>query len=300
MTQFKIRFAKKTDKETVLNICQNTWQDSEDYIPLVWDEWIEDSRGKIFVVTTTAEDIPIALRRVFLISENESWWEGFRVAPNYRKYFLSIISLVEKSINQYLLENNISRSRSCVWSNSKAMQTYTWKRKKRDRIGKYTLYEAEIIKESSNKIIKLNLDYFDRVYSLITKYNSYPESKKNKIIYASISDKCQELTEQEIRDRLKLGKIWGLKEKETITDIAIESPTTIDKQQFWIGYISGETETLSTLLLEIIKLAYSQKKSNVGLFVSCQENVLKSLDRAGYKRSTPHDIFVYQWENNKP
>ena len=87
---------------------------------------------------TTLDDIPIAIRRVVLLSENESWWEGFRVAPNY---------------------------------------------------------------------------------------------------------------------------------------IAIESPTKIDRQQLWIGYISGEAEILPTLLLELRKLAYTQKKSNVGLFVPCQENI---------------------------
>lgn len=137
MTQFKVRFAKESDKETVLAFCQNTWTDSDDYIHLVWDEWLEDSQGKIFVVTTL-DDIPIAIRRVVLLSENESWWEGFRVAPNY---------------------------------------------------------------------------------------------------------------------------------------IAIESPTKIDRQQLWIGYISGEAEILPTLLLELRKLAYTQKKSNVGLFVPCQENI---------------------------
>jgi len=298
MTQFQVRFAKKSDRETILNFCQNTWQDSRDYIPLVWDKWLEDSRGKIFVVTT-AEDIAIAIYRVFLISENESWWEGFRVHPNYRKYFLSIISLLEKHINQYLLENNITRSRYCVWSNSKAMQTYTWKRKKRDRVAKYTIYKSEIIKESSNKIIKLNLDDFDRVYSLITKYNQ-PQFTTERIIYASISEKCQELTEIQIKERLKLGKIWGLQERDKITNIVIQSKPKIDKQQFWIGYINGEPETSATFLFELRKLAYTQNNSNILAITPCQENIFKSLDRAGYKRSTPHDLFVYQWENNKP
>lgn len=121
-----------------------------------------------------------------------------------RQYFLAIISLREKHINQYLLENNVYISRSCVWSNNKTMQAFTSRRKKRNRVGKYPLYELEIIKTSSNKIIQLNLNDFaprsvslrDRVYPLITKSNYYPESEENKILYASISFKCQQLTKQ--------------------------------------------------------------------------------------------------------
>ena len=38
MTQFKVRFAKESDKETVLKFCENTWPDRKDYIHFVWDK----------------------------------------------------------------------------------------------------------------------------------------------------------------------------------------------------------------------------------------------------------------------
>ena len=296
MTQFKVRFAKESDRETVLKFCEHTWQDSPDYIHLVWDIWFKDDRGKIFIVTNS-EDIPIAMRRVVLMSENESWWEGFRVDPLYRQHFLAIISLVEKYINQYLLENNIKISRSCVWPNSKTMQAFTARRKKRTQIGKYALYKSQPIQSYSDRLFKLNLDDCEQIYSLITQYNYYPQSKANEIIYASLGDKCQELNKLQIEERIRSGKIWGLKEAKNIKNIAIESPTTIDRQQLWIGYICGEIETMSDFLIELKKLAYCQKCSNIGLFMPVRESILKSLFKAAYERAEKQDLFVYQWEN---
>jgi len=45
-----IREALDTDREAVFRFCEKTWSWG-DYIPRVWDKWMKNKSGKIFVAT---------------------------------------------------------------------------------------------------------------------------------------------------------------------------------------------------------------------------------------------------------
>jgi GNAT superfamily N-acetyltransferase len=78
----KIRKAKHTDKNRVLEFCKNTflWGD---YIQDVWDYWIKE--GNLFVIE---KDTPIGICHAFF-SNTEVWIEGIRIDYSVRRQGLA-------------------------------------------------------------------------------------------------------------------------------------------------------------------------------------------------------------------
>ena len=96
-----VRLATAADKPAVLDFAARTW-DGWDYIPEVWDEWLASADGIMLVATprdrgpgagleldlygrSLEPGRPIGLCRVRMLSEDEAWMEGLRVAPGVRR-----------------------------------------------------------------------------------------------------------------------------------------------------------------------------------------------------------------------
>jgi GNAT superfamily N-acetyltransferase len=92
---FTTRLATSADKEPVLAFCAQTWEHG-DYIAEVWDEWLHDPRSSLLVGHLDQQ--PIALAHI-LVVEGEGWFEGLRIAPEFRNQgygrLMLISSLVE-------------------------------------------------------------------------------------------------------------------------------------------------------------------------------------------------------------
>ncbi len=78
-----VRRARASDKEAVLSFATRTW-DGWDYIPEVWDDWLVATDGVLLVATSQADDRPIAVTRLAVLSDGEGWLEGIRVDPAVR------------------------------------------------------------------------------------------------------------------------------------------------------------------------------------------------------------------------
>lgn len=76
-----VRVARAEDKDAVIAFCQHTFSWG-DYIAEVWEHWLTDPNGQLFV--GVANDQPISLMHVALIGEM-AWLEGMRVHPDFRR-----------------------------------------------------------------------------------------------------------------------------------------------------------------------------------------------------------------------
>ncbi len=128
----EVRLARAEDKAAVLAFCEQTWEHQEDYIHQVWDKWLADETGHIFVAVV--DGLPVAMRRVVLMSDDEAWWEGLRVDPNYRGQ--GLVSVLRSPMEQYLLAHSIRISRNCVSSNNTIMKGIM-ARRGHEKVGSY-------------------------------------------------------------------------------------------------------------------------------------------------------------------
>lgn len=76
-----IRPAELGDREKVFSFLEEVWE-GEDYLPLVWDDWLADPDGQLVVAELNGE--PIGTGRIADLGWGEYWLEGLRVSSAHR------------------------------------------------------------------------------------------------------------------------------------------------------------------------------------------------------------------------
>ncbi|TMD61268.1 MAG: GNAT family N-acetyltransferase [Chloroflexi bacterium] len=77
-----IRRATPADKRAVNEICRHIWR-GNDYVPEVFDEWVRDRRGGLWLATIHRR--PIGVAKLTLLGDHEAWLHGLRVHPRFRR-----------------------------------------------------------------------------------------------------------------------------------------------------------------------------------------------------------------------
>lgn len=77
-----MRKARVSDKEDVFKFCEKTWSWG-DYIPKVWDKWVKERIGGVFVATIRG--IPVGICHLSIDKPYEVWLSGARTDPNCRR-----------------------------------------------------------------------------------------------------------------------------------------------------------------------------------------------------------------------
>ncbi|MHA1609513.1 MAG: GNAT family N-acetyltransferase [Candidatus Njordarchaeales archaeon] len=93
------RLARDTDREFVISFTRNTWEWG-DYIPQVWNDWLRDPRGRLYVAEVDGK--PVAILHAAFLLDNSVWLEGLRVHPEYRRRGIAY------RLNKYVIENLIN------------------------------------------------------------------------------------------------------------------------------------------------------------------------------------------------
>lgn len=93
-----VREARASDRELVLRFCQGTFEWG-DYIENVWDYWLTDPAGMLFVATF--ENKPVGMSHVAMVKRGEAWVEGARVAPEFRR--MGVASLLNDASLEWAL-----------------------------------------------------------------------------------------------------------------------------------------------------------------------------------------------------
>ncbi|TMD08665.1 MAG: GNAT family N-acetyltransferase, partial [Chloroflexi bacterium] len=78
----ELRPARTADRERVVEICAAIWE-GHDYIPEVFDTWVQDPSGTFQVGEVDGE--VVALQRIRPLSREACWYEGLRVAETHRR-----------------------------------------------------------------------------------------------------------------------------------------------------------------------------------------------------------------------
>src|SRR3989442_9938933 len=110
-----VREAKPSDKKPLMHFVTKTWG-GHDYIPSVWDEWLRDKGGKMFVVEV--DEKLVGMNRVRLLKDGTGWLEGVRIHPDFRGKGLASL-LGEKSM-KYASNLGVSTFRLASSSRNKA------------------------------------------------------------------------------------------------------------------------------------------------------------------------------------
>src|SRR5688500_5329896 len=84
---FRVRDIRESDRAEVLAMTANTWSFG-DYIKWVFDDWLADGRGRFLAAEHIETGRLAAIDKFTFLSAREAWFEGLRVASEFRGHGL--------------------------------------------------------------------------------------------------------------------------------------------------------------------------------------------------------------------
>jgi ribosomal protein S18 acetylase RimI-like enzyme len=113
--QIHVREASEADREAVFEFCRHTWSWG-DYIPHVWDKWLREENGKVFVATV--DGVPVGIQHITIDKPNEAWLSGARTAPNYRR--MGVATAITMKCLEYAKSKGVKVARLVTESDNAA------------------------------------------------------------------------------------------------------------------------------------------------------------------------------------
>ena len=81
----EVRQARHDDREAVVAFTEDTWPElGGDYIPDVFEEWVDTDGPNQRTLVATVDDRPVVILQAVLLSDHEAWAQGMRVDPEFR------------------------------------------------------------------------------------------------------------------------------------------------------------------------------------------------------------------------
>jgi len=112
-----VRKARVSDREAVFKFCMKTWSWG-DYIPEVWDKWLKEKSGRVFIATT--DGVPVGITHLSIDKPHEVWLSGARTDPNYRR--MGAATAITKKCLEYAKQKAAKAARLTTESDNIAAQ----------------------------------------------------------------------------------------------------------------------------------------------------------------------------------
>src|SRR2546421_10274186 len=136
MPDFEVRPAHPEDREAILAFCQQTWEWG-DYIEYVWEEWLNNPQGKLFVATK--DNQPVGVANMRMLNKTEAWFEGMRIDPTFRQHGIAS-ALFDAQLTEARHRGATTARLITESTNSAAIRLL--ERSSMNRIGAYAIYQA--------------------------------------------------------------------------------------------------------------------------------------------------------------
>jgi GNAT superfamily N-acetyltransferase len=244
MPDLAVRAARPEDREAVLAFCQQTWEWG-DYIEYVWDEWLNNPQGKLFVAT--ADGQPVAVANMRMLNNTEAWFEGMRVDPTFRQH--GIASALFEAQMLEARERGATTAR-LITESTNAVSIHLLERSAMHRVGAYARYRAAIAATPTK-----------RSYALETPVLATPADLNDIIDYLNTSNifpatgglYYQGFTAYTITNDLLLEKITAqhlyiLRRWDRLDGLVLAEPHAGHQEKhLFVGYIDGTTESISMI-----------------------------------------------------
>ena len=244
MPQIEIRSARPEDRDAVLAFCTQTW-DWGDYIEYVWDEWLHDPNGVLFVATTDGQ--PVGIGHMRMLTPTEAWLEGMRVDPAHRRQGLAA------AISNEMLAEAMRRGAKVarlITESTNSGSIRMLERSYMRQVGAYAPYKATPITTPAR-----------RQYGLETPTPATAADLNDIIDYLNVSNNfpavgglyyegftAYSITQEMLETKIAARDIYLLRRWDRLDGLAIAQPHAghQDKHLF-IGYIDGTTESISLI-----------------------------------------------------
>ncbi len=280
MPHIAIRQARAEDRDAVLAFCQNTW-DWGDYIERVWDDWLRDPQGRLFVAT--AGDVPVGVTHVRMLNTTDAWLEGIRVHPAYRQQGIA------RALNEAMLVEAMQRGATNARlitesSNTAAIQLVQGKHMQ--QVGGFLPLSAQPMTQPPAERYTLDeptlasAGDLEEIISYLDVSSIFPST--GGLYYHGFT--AYGITDTLLKEKIAARQAYLLRRWERLDGLAIvETREGVMGKQLLIGYIDGTTEAISLLAYALRRQAANMRLDMVRAHIPDLIMVRDAFTGAGYE-----------------
>jgi len=269
-----VRPALPGDKAPLMSFIKEVWG-GHDYIPDVWDDWLDDDRGRMYVADMNG--VPVAMNRVSFLEDGSAWFQGARVHPLYRG--LGVATLLGENSMKIAAQRGVKVFRLTTASRNFASRRQIGRMRFME-VARFSVYEPpEGSRLTSGHVERLSKDDGD----LMELLSSTEEYRLGAGVYW-YSFVATSLTPEVVRRLSAEGAIWRLGNAVAIVKVGGEGSETWEQ----VCFVGGPAADSCRL----VTAAVSRRTGARGwVFVPQKSPVIHALRRAGFRRGFSQILF---------
>jgi ribosomal protein S18 acetylase RimI-like enzyme len=286
-TAFTVRPARADDKATVLTFCERTYEWG-DYVPLVWDDWLEHEQGRLLVAT--CDNRTVAVANVTLLTPTEAWLQGLRVDPQYRRRGLAH-QMLRHCLNA-ARQSGATVARLATSSRNRAMQKTT------ERAGMQHIAAAWILTANA-------LPPTETAPTLVPLTPAdWPQASARILESAGLAAlgglygvwDWQELTPAKLRTCVEQGQVLGLAHNGNWVATALVTEVNEEEKYLAVGCAEGDERHIHRLAHALRGYAHSLGLESLGLCVPSGSQLHLAFLKSGYQPDVESraEIWIYE------
>lgn len=237
MAHIEVRLAKEEDREAVLAFCRNTWEWG-DYIEHVWDEWLSDADGSLFVATVDGR--PAGITHMTMVTKTDAWLEGLRVDPQFRRQGLA--RALDEAALLEAMQRGAKYARLAIESENIRSQQITTRAHFR-YVSSFTLFHTDPLPEGPErrpvreKPRVATLDDLDAIIDFLNASSIFP--LVGGLYYVSF--RAFPITAELLEEKIAAQQIFLLYRWERLDGLVIAEASKMPDGEMYlsIGYVDG-------------------------------------------------------------
>lgn len=264
MPSIEIRQGRSEDREAILAFCIRTWEWG-DYIASVWDEWLHDPQGQLFVATVDGQ--PVGMGHVQMLNAMEAWLEGLRIDPTYRHQGLAT------AINDVMLAEAMQRGATIARLVTEATNGAVLQMMKHvlmRQVGTFVRFRGLPLTTTPKRQYGLEMPQLatmsdvDEIIDYLNASNIFPVV--GGLYYFGLT--AYSITGELLQAKVLAKQVYLLRRWERLDGLAIAEPRQgrLDKHLF-VGYIDGTPEAISLIAYALRRIVVDMEMESVGAHV---------------------------------
>ncbi len=252
MTYIEVRAAQTQDRPVILAFCEHTWEWG-DYIERAWDGWFSDPSGKLLIAT--ADERPVGVVHLQMLTHSDAWVEGLRVDPTQRQHGIG------RALNEAAMAEAMNRGAVYIRLTTESINTASIQLSRSlhmRQVGAFALYTAAPILSPPRRTVQettkvATLDDLDTIIDYLNVSNVFPLTGGLYYVKFTAYPITAELLEKKIEEQ----SVYLLRRWDRLDGLAIaEQREEQQEQRLSIGYIDGMTiETVSLIAYDLRRRA---------------------------------------------
>jgi N-acetylglutamate synthase-like GNAT family acetyltransferase len=285
--QIQVRPAQATDKSAVEAICAQVWE-GDDYIPKVWDDWLDDPHGELIVAELAGQVVGVA--KLSRLADDEWWMEGLRVAPACRGQGIS------SKLHAHLVEKAHQVGRGTLRFGTRSENEPVHHIAARDgfcHLATYQRYRADPLSTANAPSLR-QLTEAD----LLAAWSLVHESPRYWASGGLYEDRWiwKDLNHERLARHLASGDVWGVDapgdEGRELSALALVYRT--EEETLNVGLVDGRDEALVVILQGLRGLTAQLGAAELRCKPVDEPALMAAVEAAGYERHRDKSLWIFE------